>query len=98
MTVEQRRQQDDFVASIITKAREGNTDNFLVGRTYDDLSGNSNWTSIKVDFDYYSTVPSLMTCKMLQTARDNLLGRPAGQKVLVGYFGNFYVIIDVILE
>lgn len=98
MTIEQRRQQDDLVASIISKARENNKGSLLVGRTYDTVSVNSNAISIRVDFDYYSTTSSLVTCSLMGWSKEALKGKNAGQKVLVGYFGNFYAIIDVILE
>jgi len=96
--IDQRRMQDDFVASIISKAREGNTDNLMVGRTVDFVSLNSVITSIKVDFNYFSTVPSMATCKLLGWSKEALKGKPVGQKVLVGKVGNFYAILDIILE
>ncbi|EJV59378.1 hypothetical protein [Bacillus mycoides] len=93
--IDQRRQQDDFIASVIKKAQEGNSNNLLVGRTIDVVDPEE--TAIRVDFDYYSTTSSMIMCSMLSGARDSLIGLPANQKVLVGYFGNFYVIIDLIL-
>lgn len=93
--IDQRRQQDDFIASVLTKAREDNNKSpLLVGRTNAIVSSNS--TSIPVDFDYYSATTSIIICNLEEGVRDRLAGRPAGQKVLVGNIGSFYVIIGVI--
>ncbi|EOQ00968.1 hypothetical protein IKC_06166 [Bacillus cereus VD184] len=93
--IDQRRQQDDFIASVLAKAQEGASSSpLLVGRTNSTVSVNT--TSIPVDFDYYSATTSIIICKLLEDSRDRLIGRPVGQKVLVGKIGSFYVIIGVI--
>lgn len=98
MNIEQRRQQDDFISNLITKAREGGKDNFLVGRTYDALTLNDNAATIRVDLDAYSDVSSLITCRLLGWSQQVLRGKPAGKKVLIGYLGNFYAVIDIVIE
>ncbi|PGL88584.1 hypothetical protein CN926_00855 [Bacillus thuringiensis] len=93
--IDQRRQQDDFIAAVLAKAQEdSNKSPLLVGRTNSTVSVNA--TSIPVDFDYYSANTSIIICKLEEGVRDRLVGRTAGQKVLVGNIGSFYVIIGVI--
>lgn len=93
--IDQRRQQDDFIAAVLTKAQEdSNKSPLIVGRTNSTVSVDA--TSIPVDFDYYSANTSIIICKLEEGVRDRLVGRPAGQKVLVGNIGSFYIIIGVI--
>lgn len=93
--IDQRRQQDDFIAAVLAKAQEdSNKSPLLVGRTNSTVSANT--TSIPVDFDYYSANTSIIICKLEEGVRDRLVGRPVGQKVLVGNIGSFYIIIGVI--
>ncbi|KAB2380201.1 hypothetical protein [Bacillus toyonensis] len=98
MNIEQRRQQDDFITNLIAKAREGGKESFLVGRTYDALTLNDNASTIRIDLDTYSNVSSLITCRLLGWSQQALRGKPVGQKVLIGYLGNFYAVIDIVIE
>jgi len=97
--IEQRRQQDDFIASVLIKAKENRSnDNILVGRTRQMISANSNWKTIQVDFDYYSESSTTISCSMLRGAKESLTGKAPGQKVVVARTGSFYVVIDMVAD
>lgn len=93
-----RRQQDDFIYSIVNKAQENDTNNFIVGKTKLDVIEDSLQTTVLVTLD--SGVvgnSSSIECRLGVNSRTALRGTPAGTKVLVGKLSNLYIVIDVIL-
>ncbi|MGI8277451.1 hypothetical protein [Bacillus mycoides] len=94
------RKQDEqaFVQILSTKLRDSNTNNnIIVAHTAEAVAVDSAQTYIKVDLDIFGGVPTVANIKLTHWGREALRGEAAGKKVLVGSFGNFYAVIDVIL-
>ncbi|QWI55264.1 hypothetical protein [Bacillus mycoides] len=94
------RKQDEqmFVQILSTKLRESNTNNnIIVAHTAEAVAVDSEQTELKVDLDVFGGVPTVAKIKLTHWGREALRGEAAGKKVLIGSFGNFYAIIDVIL-
>ncbi|MFK4377693.1 hypothetical protein ABH948_003100 [Bacillus sp. RC218] len=94
------RKQDEqaFVQILSTKLRDRNTNNnVIVAHTAEAIAIDSTQTYIKVDLDTFGGISTVANIKLTHWGREALRGEVAGKKVMVGSFGNFYAVIDVIL-
>ncbi|HDR7949291.1 TPA: hypothetical protein QCY38_002935 [Bacillus toyonensis] len=94
------QKQDElmFIQALATKIQGASTNNnVMVATTAESLAIDSTETDIRVDLDPFGGVPTVVNVKLTHYGREALRGQAAGKKVLIGCFGNFYAVIDVVL-
>ncbi|MCH5453780.1 hypothetical protein L4B26_17810 [Bacillus toyonensis] len=94
------QKQDElmFIQALATKIQGASTNNnVMVATTAESLAIDSTETDIRVDLDPFGGVPTVVNVKLTHFGREALKGQASGKKVLIGCFGNFYAVIDVVL-
>ncbi|WP_144596376.1 hypothetical protein [Bacillus cereus] len=93
-----RQQELEFLNNLSTKLRNSNRDhNIIVAHTAEALTLDSDKTTIKVDLDTFGGMPTVVEVKLTKWGKQALLGEMSGQRVILGCFGNFYAVLDVVL-
>ncbi|MED3482834.1 hypothetical protein P4523_12045 [Bacillus toyonensis] len=94
----QKQDEQMFIQALASKIQGANTsNNIMVATTAEALAVDSTETDIRVDLDPFGGIPTVVNIKLTHYGREALKGQAAGKKVLIGCFGNFYAVIDVIL-
>ncbi|OAK18675.1 hypothetical protein A6281_08200 [Bacillus wiedmannii] len=100
------QKQDElmFIQALATKIQVANTNNnIMVATTAEEIPADYSETDIRVDLDPFGGVPTMVNIKLTHNARETLKRyafegyENKGKKVLIGCFGNFYAVIDVVL-
>ncbi|MEC2392636.1 hypothetical protein BK709_19070 [Bacillus thuringiensis serovar shandongiensis] len=94
----QKQEEFMFIQALANKIQGANTNNnIIVATTSEALPPDSTDTDIRVDLDPFGGVPTIVNIKLTHFGREALKGQASGKKVLIGCFGNFYAVIDVVL-
>ncbi|MES5947722.1 hypothetical protein [Bacillus cereus group sp. MG6] len=94
----QKQEEFMFIQALANKIQGANTNNnIIVATTSEALPPDSTDTDIRVDLDPFGGVPTIVNIKLTHFGREALKGQVSGKKVLIGCFGNFYAVIDVVL-
>ncbi|HEF1904294.1 hypothetical protein ABE47_21075 [Bacillus thuringiensis] len=95
-----REQELQFIQALDNKIRSANTsNNVMVAVTAQELLSDYTGSTVQVDVDPFGGTPTVVNVKLTHGARIALKSYSPnkGTKVLVNCFGNFYVVVDVIL-